>query len=1110
MEISTLQYKGYTAKVTNVSKGEDVTDWVSECNISLPNTSLISSMEAKFQLNDKKIDKGNEVKIEILDEIKNILYSLQGEAHISKRTKSYTGTEIWEYSIKDTYSKLFEKIVPESITYYDLYLCNIEDKENSLLHKIGRALGFKDEEMDFINVVYDNGVLIRIPFLYLEENTRWIDKLQGFIEASDGVLYIKNKKLFFRPRNFQINKDISFNITNIKSILEETEKEITQNGVKIIYDRFEKLENQTVFNLSQKIITEPNIKMDVPEVPVIRINYITSAVSNPVLIKATGYYFTTDKLESKVNITLKENEHYKIESWKETGAEIKFYNPYPHKLYVDNFEIKGIPLAMYEDNEVSVMYPNILEKYQENFILTNKNKFIQTSKHAQFIAEKVMKREVVNNKEYHFKTPFLHQIEIGNIYNLDLEDIHTILEIKNISINLKPGNFTMDIKGNSIKEELEGIKTTKKLSGNSKEQFIDLSSIKDQITEKYDKKLSGITEDIKAVKISTEIVNNKISAKAFIQEEEPKKGIKSNDIWYNPKTNVYKIWLNNKWVPASEDDIFPALRHFASLKNSQLEMGKTIDKVNTRAGLFLTNNDQKFGVKNGTLAEVSLDKQGTIRLANANNLLEWNVKDSKNPSKIKSKLYMGVTDVTKVPENVYFKIGDSSNGFSLEFKEGSSGKALINGKELGEKLGEVDTNINNLSSQNRETLNTAKNYTDSKKIEIDKNIENLSKKDAELSKQISLSKGDAINNAKVYTDNKKKEVDTKFNELQKKQNDFETEVTVNFDSYESTLKSGNFIITGNTIFDGKANIVSKGENERIQINSGSIEFFRTLLGVEKKLTQIKNIRYGTIATDSKGKGVITFEGFKQPMVVYPTAKNVNFGKNMASMFCYAELIDPQKCQYRFYLGGTTEYRTTPVPVKVVGQEYSLNKVLTTTLLEYTGNYKGFKKEISPSFEKKDRYNKMKNYPDYKTVLKKPKFNLKIIRVENNSETVLVDKDYTFEIEYQKYNGSSISHPSINLNSVVNIVKKFNNRTNVVYKIKITILEKDYEIDLNYKFSYKYGKDGHGIRYKQYKGVYYTLTPDQFTGFSITASSETSTIGEAAGDGEVNYIALEIE
>src|SRR3712207_8611237 len=52
-------------------------------------------------------------------------------------------------------------------------------------------------------------------------------------------------------------------------------------------------------------------------------------------------------------------------------------------------------------------------------------------------------------------------------------------------------------------------------------------------------------EDIQKIETTLEEVNNtvkyKIFAKAFVQEETPYHGIKEHDVWYNPKTNVYKV-----------------------------------------------------------------------------------------------------------------------------------------------------------------------------------------------------------------------------------------------------------------------------------------------------------------------------------------------------------------------------------------------------------------------------------------------------------------------------------------------------------------------------------------------------------------------------------------
>lgn len=128
---------------------------------------------------------------------------------------------------------------------------------------------------------------------------------------------------------------------------------------------------------------------------------------------------------------------------------------------------------------------------------------------------------------------------------------------------------------------------------------------------------------------------------------------------------------------------------------------------------------------------------------------------------------------------------------------------------------------------------------------------------------------------------------------------------------QGALETGDFTITGRTNFDGSARFISRGTNEVITIANGAIDFHRD----GKRLTRIKNIRHGTIATDSKGKSVINFEGFKQPMIVHTSIKSAHFGKNMASVFCYAEHI--AGTQYRFFVGGSNEYWVEATPVKII-------------------------------------------------------------------------------------------------------------------------------------------------------------------------------------------------
>ena len=663
----------YVAKIINISKNKDITDYIDDCNITLPKTSEISSMEASFVIEEKLIDTGNEVKIEVLDEKKKVLYSLQGKATLERRNKSYTGKETFTYSIKDSYDKLFDKVVPETMVFFDLFFCNINDKYNSLLHIVANKLGFSDEQIDFVNIAFEDGSLMRVPFVLFEQDERWVDILQRFIKATDSILYIKNKKLFSRPRNFMLNEVLKFDRTNIITEVDETFKTILYNGIRVNYDRFIKLENQVVFNLSQKIILDEAKRINLNlvenyESKAIRITYTTSSVSNPTLTKATGYYFTReDDVKSKVDIKLIKGTHYTIEKWEETQAIVKFINPFPYKFYIENFEIKGLPLVKYQDNESIIKKTNVKEKSQENFISIQKNREVQTEKLAKYIALSEYKSQILNNRTFNFNTYFLKDIELGEVYKLELEDINTVVRVTNIQISLKPAEFEMRIETECIENNGEYTYSST-LSGKSNSNFVDLKPLEEKIDEN-NKNLKILDRDVRS--------------RLFKQKTEPNLAeVKENDIWLNPDTNVWKKFYNGVWNPISEDEILPAMKMYNSIEGNVIKLQGTADKV----GAYLLNSGEKFGSLNGELAHVTFDKMGQFEAENPNNRVALNIKDPANPSRVTSQILLGVTDITDPRwKNTIFAIGDEASPNRIEFKNRQVYQT-INGVEIATKI----------------------------------------------------------------------------------------------------------------------------------------------------------------------------------------------------------------------------------------------------------------------------------------------------------------------------------------------------------------------------------------------------------------------------------------
>lgn len=981
----------YVAKITNISKNNDITEYIDSCNITLPKANEISSMEANFILDEKLVDTGNEVKIEIIDEVGNILYTLEGMATLEKRNKSYTGNETWTYSIKDSYEKLFDKVVPETMVFFDLFFCNVNDKSNSLLHIVANKLGFREDQVDFKDIIFNDGSLIRVPFVLFEQDERWIDILQRFIKATDSILYIKDKKLFSRQKSFNINEDLRLNKTNIITEIEETFNSNLYNGIRVTYDRFLKLDNRVVFDLSQKIIVDKNKPVGSQDIQSMKISYSTSSVANPTLTKATAYYFTReDDVNSKVDILLVKGTHYTVEEWKETQAIVKFFNPYPYKLYIENFEIKGLPLVKYQDNESIIKNLNIIEKNQENFVSIQKNREVQTEKLAKHIALCEYKNQILNNKTFNFTTNFLKDIELGEVYSLELEDINTIVRVTNISISLKPAEFEMKIEADCIEND-DDFTYSSTLSGKSNSSFIDLKSLEEKIDENS-KNLKVLDRDVRS--------------KLFKQKTEPNLAdVKENDIWLNPDTNVWKKFYNGVWNSISEAEILPAMKMYNSIDGNIIKLQGTADKV----GAYLLNEGEKFGSLNGELAHVTFDKLGQFEAENPNNRVALNIKDPANPSVVTSQILLGVTDITDEKyKDVSFQVGDEATGHYIQFKNNQA-RVVENGKTI--------TDINN------------------------------------------------------------------------------------------SLENGDFTITGRTNFDGSARFISRGTNEVITITNGAIDFYRD----GRRLTRIKNIRYGTIATDSSGSGVVNFEGFKQPMIVLPTIKSANFGKNMASIFCYAEHLGG--VSYRFFIGGTNENYRDANAIKAMGTSWSTNNAFVTTLLGITGYldgkyYKGNYKEFGVNIKKTAKNGERKAVLN---VLKVPTFNVKVKR---NGE-VIFDKNYSININHKELPYQieySINPLSIDAN--FNILKKFINRTNITYTLEITILESNLEVSGEFYTSHGHdvGKDASGVKYEyyQYSGVIYSINNSSFRNLSITASAETSTISSATGSGEVQYIAMEVD
>ena len=528
----------YKTVITNHRTNEEISKYITAIKLVIPDSGdKISSIKTTFVLEELIVQNDDYVSIKILNSTESAeLTVLKGKVKILNRTLNKINTSSYNIEIIDEFNKLFEKVVIEDMFLFDKYIYSEQYKENSILYVIAKKLGFADDQMDFEDVRDSQTRLIKIPFMLLRKDNRYIDELQTLLDVTKGRIYIDNiGKLVFKNGLFEYEKAIAypFDIRNILKTIETDYKYTEKNGVKVSYDSYKYLENQVIFDLANKVVVTPGTTATTAKE--LGIKFITDLATQHNITKAEGYYYEN---EEQIRIPLLLNTHYEVIEFSETSAKIKFLNPYASKLYIDKFEIKGIPLAMFSDNEVSIKATKDMLENEENFSSYNKNKYIQTEELASDIARVEYIRNCKNKKEYSFKSNFVPHLEPGDICSIKINDIDTLIQISTIEHTLSRVNgFYSEIVALEYEKIEQEFNYSKIESLTAKDSFLGtLNNIKDQVDE-TDKKL----EEVILIE----------GARGFVSETDPglEREIKEPDVWFNPATKEFKVWRNGKWNP---------------------------------------------------------------------------------------------------------------------------------------------------------------------------------------------------------------------------------------------------------------------------------------------------------------------------------------------------------------------------------------------------------------------------------------------------------------------------------------------------------------------------------------------------------------------------------
>lgn len=911
----------YKTVITNHRTKEEISKYITAIKLTVPDSGdKVSSIKATFDLEDLIVRNDDYVTIKILNSTESAeLTVLKGKVKVLKRDISQVNTNLHSVEIVDEFNKLFEKVVVEDMFLFDKYIYSEQYKENSILYIIAKKLGFADEQMNFEDVRDSQSRLVKIPFILFRKKNRYIDELQTLLDVVKGRMYIDNiGQIIFENGLFEYEKAIAypFDVRNILKNVGIDYKYTDKNGVRVVYDSYKNLANQVIFDLANKVEVAPGTTSTTAKE--LGIKFITDLATQHNITKAEGYYYEN---EQQIRVSLLLNTHYEVIEFSETSAKVKFLNPYASKFYIDKFEIKGIPLAMFSDNEVSVKATKDMLENEENFSSYNKNKYIQTEELASDIARVEYIRNCKNKKEYSFKSNFVPHLEPGDICTLKINDIDTLIQISTIEHTLSRVNgFYSEIVALEYEKIEQEFNYSKLESLTAKDSFLGtLNNIKDQVDE-TDKKL----EEVILIE----------GARGFVSETDPslEGEIKEPDVWFNPVTKEFKVWRNGKWNPAREEDIPPALMTALKAQAAVFRIGGN----DVEAGIFFQyDKDTKNPVFGSTdsenLAQVSIDKDANVLIRNANNKLAFNMRNPENPTEVISQLLMGVynADDLERHKNTLFQVGDESTGTYLRFLRDGKFTQQIDNKEIKQYFKEFENQIDGKINTFSQSTDPSTNWTEDEKLKSVGDLwynpttkatkrwdgttwEEQDVKD-KVAQEIAKSKntvfvstpvppyklGDLwIKNQEIFDCISVKE-DGVFAEGDwKKSTKYTDDTTAN--NAINNQNNGHLTINANTTFGGDATFVSSGSNESTIIRDGSITFTRG----GQNITTIRNMRSGVIATNGSGSGVVEFSGMKTNLSVMTSIKSFNISQNIRSLHCWAEMIDISRNRWKFVIGGT--------------------------------------------------------------------------------------------------------------------------------------------------------------------------------------------------------------
>ena len=693
----------FDAKVENSTKNIEITDDIETIAFSYSSKSqTIRSMIATFKLTELGlVDANDNIKITITHNTKSFVL-LDGKAKVINRTLKASQIIDLQIDVIDEINSLLGSVIQKDTFLFDQYLLNIVNLNNSLIYQAFTELGINHSDVDYIDVRDSQTRLIKIPFMIFKKGDRWVDLFETMMSAvkmsamldSDGKIVFKGG-LF----NSSMLADYTYDESNILSQINQSFNYPDNNGIRQIYDRYTFGENQVVFQLEKKVEVPPGTT-PANQYTSMRITYLTSIITQYGLTEAKGYYFNA--ASNKVDVNLIAGTHYDFEEFSESQAVVKFYNPFVSTLFIESFEIKGVPVNKHSDNEIDVVESTLSEN-EWDIANANQNNFIQTEELAKDIAEYEYRDKCQVTRTLSFKalfSPFIYHNALITIKIDDLDILATVTDVRH-TVSKKPGFYTeITAKELHLAEQTFQYKTIQTESHNN-QMLVELNNIRDELdnieVDLSDIEWPEIPEFPDFDELQKEIA--RLNGRGLIQTTTPTSP-KEHDVWYNPDTKVFRVYKNGSWQAPLASDIPPALDLAIKAKSGTFQIGTT--EVN--AGIFFTyngdpNNPAFSAASTEILSQVTIDRRGSILLRNPNNIIQLNTRDPLNPSSTRSQILLNVQNVDDAKHNnTVFQVGEENTGNYIRMTRGNAASLVVGNQDLGGLPQRLNTGTFTISS----------------------------------------------------------------------------------------------------------------------------------------------------------------------------------------------------------------------------------------------------------------------------------------------------------------------------------------------------------------------------------------------------------------------------